>query len=123
MKTALLLLAFFGTVAFPDSPATQANPDYPVHVQVLRTKANEDKYGAHGFGRGNILGPPLKGIDFTYYCATPFLNNGPTEFYQARWKKPEQKLELLMQRIGSNHLDKCEIDISYKPMPYSLPSK
>ena len=112
-----------GQGSSPDAPATTPNPAYPVHVQVLLTKANSDQYGARGFGRGNILGAPAKGIDFTYDCSTPFLNNGPEEFYQARWKKPNQQLELLMQRIGSEHFDKCNINITYKPAPYSLPAR
>ena len=107
----------------PDGPVLQPNPDYPVHVQVLRTSANATRMGAHGFGRGNILGPPDRGIDFIYDCSQAILNNGPTEFYQARWKKPDQKLELLMQRTGSDHLDKCTIEITYKPVPYGLPHK
>jgi hypothetical protein len=84
----------------------------------LLTKANGGRSGFTGFGRGNILVPDLKGIDFTYDCGTAFLNNGPTEFYQARWKKPDRKLEILMQRIGSDHLDKCELEVSYKAAPY-----
>jgi hypothetical protein len=114
---ALFLMAIF--IQTPDGPATAPDPDYPLHVQVLLTKANAGRYGATGFGRGNILGPPRRGIDFTYECSTPFFNNGPQEFYQARWKKPDAKLEILMQRTGSDKLDKCELAIAYKAAPYA----
>ncbi len=119
----LLVLALPAAIAqdSPDGPATVPHADYPLRVQVLMTKANVSRYGSHGFGRGNVLGPPEKGIDFTYDCSTPFLNNGPAEFYQARWKKPDRQIEILMQRIGSDHLDKCQIDIAYKPAPYGQP--
>jgi hypothetical protein len=123
MKTALLLLAFIPQVSSPDGPATVTNPQFPIHVQVLATKADNTRIGARGMGRGNILGDTVKGIDFAYDCAEPILNTGPAEFYQARWKKQDQKLELLMQRIGSDHLDKCTIAITYKPAPYALPKK
>ena len=69
-------------------------------------------------GAGNILGQPEKGIDFTYQCSSAILNTGKDEFYQARWKKQDRRIELLMQRIGSDHLDKCDIDIAIKAQPY-----
>ena len=46
------------------------------------------------------------------------LDNSRNEFYQARWKKPNRKLEILMQRIGSDHVDKCELDVALKQVPY-----
>lgn len=126
MKVAALLLFVLALPAAtaqesPDGPATAPNPQFPLRVQVLMTKANGNRLGFHGFGRGNLLGTPEKGIDFTYDCATPFFNNGPKEFYQARWKKPDREIEILMQRIGSDHLDKCRLDIAYKPRPYGEP--
>jgi hypothetical protein len=123
MKFAVLALAFFWQVSMPDGPVTAPHPDYPVHVQVLLTKAQNGRRGATGFGRGNIVGPPAKGIDFTYDCGQPFLNNGEQEFYQARWKKQDQKLEILMQRIGSDHIDKCDLEVAMKDVPYAVPSK
>jgi hypothetical protein len=119
MKVALLLPLAFLLQSTPDGPATAPNPDFPVHVQVLQTQATAGRYGAHGFGRGNILGTPDKGIDFTYQCSAAVLNNGKTEFYQARWKKQDAKLEILMQRIGSDHLDKCELEVALKAAPYN----
>ena len=119
MKAALLLpLAFLLQVSTPDGPATAPNPQYPLHFEVLQTQATANRLGAHGFGRGNLLGPPEKGIDFTYDCSEAILNTNKSEFYQARWKKQDRRLELLMQRIGSDHLDKCDIDIAYKAQPY-----
>lgn len=119
MKAALLLpLAFLLQFQTPDGPATATNPQYPLHVEVLVTQASAGATGSRGFGRGNILGPPEKGIDFTYECSAAILNNNKNEFYQARWKKQDRRLELLMQRIGSDHLDKCDIDIAYKAQPY-----
>jgi hypothetical protein len=120
MKLAVLLFAFLWQ-ASPDGPANAPNPQYPLHLQVLVTKGASDRYGAHGNGRGNILGTPAEGIDFSYDCSAPMLNNGPTEFYQARWKKQDRALEILMQRIGSDHIDKCDINVAVKAMPYTPP--
>jgi hypothetical protein len=115
---ALFLLAFLGQAPAPDGPAMSPHPDYPLHVQILLTKANGNRDGFNGFGRGNLLNPTLKGFDFTYDCGEAFLNNGPTESYQAKWKKPDRQLEILMQRIGSDHLDRCQLNIAYKAEPY-----
>jgi hypothetical protein len=119
MKVAVLLpLAFLLQINTPDGPAVAPNSQFPLHVEVLVTQASADRSGSRGFGRGNILGPPEKGIDFTYECSEAILNTNKNEFYQARWKKQDRRLELLMQRIGSDHLDKCDIDIAYKAQPY-----
>lgn len=119
MKVALLLpLAFLLQINTPDGPATNPNPQFPLHVEVIQTQATARRNGSTGFGRGNLLGSPAKGIDFTYECSAAILNTNKNEFYQARWKKQDRRLELLMQRIGSDHLDKCDIDISYKAHPY-----
>ena len=119
MKAALTLpLAFLLQISTPEGPATAPNPEFPLHVAVLQTQANAGRDGSRGFGRGNILGTPDKGIDFTYQCSAAVLNTGKNEFYQARWKKQDRKIELLMQRIGSDHLDKCDLDVSYKAQPY-----
>jgi hypothetical protein len=119
MKAVLMLpLAFLLQVSMPDGPATTPNLEYPMHVEVIQTQARAGFGGARGFGRGNILGQPEKGIDFTYECSNAILNTNKNEFYQARWKKQDRRLEILMQRIGSDHLDKCDIDIAYKAQPY-----
>ena len=119
MKAALILpLAFLFQISTPDGPATAPNPQFPLHVEVVQTQATAGRDGSRGFGRGNILGTPEKGIDFTYQCSSAVLNTGKNEFYQARWKKQDRQLQLLMQRIGSDHLDKCDLDVSYKAQPY-----
>jgi hypothetical protein len=125
MKLALLALAFLWQVSAPDGPATTPNAQYPLHVQILLTKANNSSRGANGFGRGNVLGVPgtaARGIDFTYDCGEPMLNSGEREFYQARWKKQDRELQILMQRIGSDHVDKCDLEVAMKDVPYAEPS-
>lgn len=121
MKTALLLLAFIFpmTVSPPSGPAMTPNPAYPVHVHLFIAKANGNNGGYQGFGRGDILGASPQGFDYSFSCSVPFLANSVAkEFYQGKWKKQDQKLEILLQRIGSDHLDRCELKVALKPVPY-----
>jgi hypothetical protein len=124
MKLAVVCwMVMMGMGQTPDGPALQSNGKYPLKVEVIMTKANDSSRGARGFGRGNLVGEPSRGIDFTYECGTAFLNTNPGEFYQARWKKDDRRLEILMQRIGSSKTDTCDIDIAYKAAPYAWPKR
>lgn len=121
MKLSLLLLAMFAPFypTPPADPATTPNPDYPVHVHIIIAKATGGQGDYHGFGRGDILGPTLQGFDYTFSCGQPFNNNRqPGEFYQARWKKANEKLEILLQPIGSSHINHCDLNIALKARPY-----
>jgi hypothetical protein len=121
MKSAVLLLAFFAQFAPtpPSDPATAPNPEYPVRVHIYIAKASGNGGDFHGFGRGDILGPNLQGFDYTFSCGQPFNNNRlDSEFYQARWKKPNEKLEILLQPIGSSHTSHCDLNIALKAKPY-----
>jgi hypothetical protein len=105
--------------AAPEGPAMPPNAQFPMHVRILQTHWNHVNGGYEGYGRGNILGDKLTGFDYTYSCAEPFMHNAQKdEFYQARWKKEGQKLELLMQELGTDHEHKCELKVALKPMPY-----
>jgi len=118
----LLLMAVLPQAAPPDGPALSPNPEYPVHVRILVSKGSTSRVATSGYGRANLLdesGNPVHGVDFTYSCGEPMLTNTGNEFYQARWKKQDLRLELLMQRIGSNHIDKCELQTAVKPQSYA----
>jgi hypothetical protein len=103
----------------PDVPAVDPNPEFPLHMHVFRVHWNHVRGIYEGYGRADLLGDQPTGLDYTFSCSEPFLHNAqPTEFYQARWKKQDQKLEILMQKVGSDHLQKCELKVALKPMPY-----
>src|SRR5271170_8055665 len=103
----------------PDVPATTPNPDFPLRLRSFRNHWNHVNGIYDGYGRGDLLGDKPTGLDYTFACGEPFLHNAqPSEFYQARWKKQDQKLEILMQKVGSDHLQKCELKVTLKPMPY-----
>ena len=126
LKTTVLLLAFVHMSLHvpaghtpPAGPATEPNPAYPLHVRILSAERQEDHSGVHGSGRGDLLGPQPLGFDYTYICETGFLHNASAdEFYQARWKKQDQKMEFLLQPLGSTHIEKCDVNVTMKTAPY-----
>ena len=103
----------------PDVPATAPNAEFPLHIRIFGIHWNYVRGIYEGFGRGDLLGDNPVGFDYTFSCSEPFLHNAQRdEFYQARWKKLDQKLEILMQKVGSDHLQKCELKIALKPTSY-----
>jgi len=147
MKAALLLLAFFAPCAFgqyqtrmPAVPLAAPDPDFPLHVHVLsirwggdtmhlyRSLQGEMRGGpgyyaptgaAHGFGAANLLGDPAGGFYFGFDCGSAFQQNTqPQDFYQARWKHQGQSLEILLQPVGSDRGQICELKTTLKQLPF-----
>jgi hypothetical protein len=118
MIVALFLMAQMGP-AVPNTPTSTPDPDFPVHVQILSNKWGHNRYGTHGYGRGNVLDTDVKGFDYTYDCGDPFLTTKGEEFYGARWKKQDEKLEIIEERIGSGgKTEKCELKVDMKTFAY-----
>jgi hypothetical protein len=109
----------------PDFAYEIPSPDYPVQFHVIDAHRMEENID-HGFGIANLSDPTpgttLQGADFQYDCVWGFLHNSqPLAYYQGHWIKPGQKLELLLQRAGSDKVDKCQITVSLHPQPYPEP--
>lgn len=113
---------------YPHTPpavvATAPNPDYPLHIRILSTHWNWfRREGVHGYGRANLLTPSPKGVEFTYSCEQPFMQNTePGEFYQAKWRKADQELTLLLQKVGSNKTTKCDVKVALHDTPHGHPA-
>jgi hypothetical protein len=127
MKAAVLALCLIAAAPLmaqlwhepPDVAATTPYSDFPVHIHLYHVHWQNIRGTYEGYGRGDLLGPKPQGVDYTFSCSEPFLHNvGKAEFYQARWKKQDQRLEILMQKVGSDKLQKCELKTTLKPEPY-----
>ena len=105
----------------PEVPAAEISSDFPLRVRILQAHWSYVHMSYSGYGRGNILleGGTV-GFDYTYSCNEPFLANAQRgEFYQARWKKQDQKIEILTQEVGNTkHVHKCELKVALKDAPY-----
>ena len=114
----------------PSVTVTPPNPNYPMHIQLVvapmlyRSDLNLH-YGPYlaSVGRGNILGTPEVGFDFSNLCSgNPQLNiyYEPDRFYQARWKKKDKTLEVLLQEFGSDKISSCELTVTLQKHPFDL---
>jgi hypothetical protein len=100
-----------------------AAPDYPVHFHVLDGARTEDNSADHGWGTANLADPAvptgLQGAEYTYDCWRGFLTNSQLSgFYQGHWVKPGAELEVLLQRAGSDKVEKCKVRVNLQPQPY-----
>ena len=78
--------------------ATQPNAEYPLRIQMKVTSMGN--YTTPGYGRGNVMGETPTGFDFVEDCNLGYTENNDRQLvYQARWKKRQQKLEILLQEM------------------------
>lgn len=104
----------------PDMVFLEPDPDYPVQLHVLTAYRRAMPSGVSGYGTGNLLGPQPRGVDFRYNCAYGFYANFlTTDYFEGHWVKPEQRLEILMARPGSDRVDKCQLSVTVRDQPYS----
>jgi hypothetical protein len=107
----------------PDFAYEERQLDYPVRFHVVDGQRMEQQSTDHGWGTANLSEPgaqaATQGADYTYDCSYGFLTNSQlSSFYQARWVRPGSELEVLLQRPGSDKIDKCTVEVVLKPQPY-----
>ena len=95
-------------------------PDYPLHFHVVDGQRQEDANGNHGTGTANLTTPEpgstVQGAEYKFDCERGFVTSSQlASYYPARWKKPQQTLELLLQRPGSNTVDHCIVTVALRP--------
>ena len=72
MKTPVLFSVLLLTLFAPAQPvppgvaSTVPNPAYPLHLRVLTAERTRDRFGIHGFGRADLVGSPVRGLDYVY---------------------------------------------------------
>jgi hypothetical protein len=107
----------------PDFAYEVRAPDYPVQFHVVDTQRREGPNDDVGWGTANLFDPatnaPRQGASFQYECNYGFMPNSQLQtYYQGHWVEPGSKLEILMQRPGSDKVDKCVLQVSLQPQPY-----
>lgn len=107
----------------PDFAYEVSTPGYPVQFHVLDGQRREEGPTDYGWGTANLADPstrtPLQGADYHYECNSGFLTSSQLDnYYQGRWIKPGHELELLLQRPGSDKVDKCDVTVDVHPQAY-----
>jgi len=107
----------------PDFAYEEAQLDYPLHFHGVDGQRTEDDKADHGWGTANLSDPAgqahPQGAEFSYNCTYGFLTNTQISgYYQARWMKPGSELEVLLQRPGSDKVDKCSVQVTMKAQVY-----
>ncbi|ADW70724.1 hypothetical protein [Granulicella tundricola] len=97
--------------------------DHLIQFHVLDGQRQEDSFGDHGWGIANLVDPQpgsvLQGADYRFDCSRGFVTSSQLDnYYQGRWTRPGQKLELLLQRPGSDKVDRCTVSVALRPDPY-----
>jgi len=109
----------------PEISFSDPDPDYPLHLHIITGLRHLFTGGVQGYGTANLAagGGPLQGVDYNYNCSHGLIPNAqPEEFFQGVWVKKNQRMEILLQRMGSDHVDRCQLNISVKGSPYPEPS-
>jgi hypothetical protein len=95
--------------------------DYPLHLHIISGVRHLYTGGVQGYGTANLVadGGSLQGVDYNYSCSHGLIPNArPDEFFQGHWVKKDERIEILLQRIGSDHVDRCQLNVSVKGSPY-----
>jgi len=120
---ALLVLALAGAVLAQVSvggPTQNPDPNYPLRVQILGRNTERGYYsGWHVWGRADLFtGQQEQGFDYDSQCGQLFMVSYGDERYSARWKKPDEELEILVSKIGTGKADKCVLKADLKTYIY-----
>lgn len=101
--------------------------EYPLRVHIFRR--NQTTFyrmrvtqAAQGEGRANLFenGQP-RGMDFQFDCGNRLQTSSGFETYPAKWKKPNQELEVLLPEFGKpDKYNKCKFKVEMKDFAYVL---
>ncbi len=118
--TAIFLLSF---ILVPVKLLFAKTHDYPLRVQVLRSRWHGRRGWYTGFGRGNLIAqqpgqPPKQGMDFEYECSSPIRHSFASDAYPARYGKNQYEVVVLLPVLGTDKGTECKMKIEMKDFRY-----
>jgi hypothetical protein len=101
-------------------PTQTQDPAYPLRVRILERNTSYGPYGSiRMWGRADLFdGAQEQGFDYESTCDEKFMISHGDEQYSARWKKPNERLEMLLSRMGTGKSDKCVLKADVKQFIY-----
>jgi hypothetical protein len=116
-----LFLVTAGVAAF----AGKNLADYPLRIHIFNRsettfyhmRAEEE---ARGEGRANLFeNSEARGVDFQFDCPKRLMASSGFETYPARWKRPNEQLEVLIPEFGKqNSYSTCTFKVQMKDFAY-----
>jgi len=107
----------------PAVPVLEADPNFPLRLQLWVTRSGFGSQGSHAEGYGNVIGPPAQGFDFAHECPVRLpVGRNNTDVYQARWVEKDLQLEILLREVGTRQQSVCVVDVGMKSAPYPVPA-
>ena len=100
-------------------PTQVQNPTYPLRLRILTRNTSRGPYGGlRTWGRADLFSPQEQGVDYESECSQYLMATVGEQRYSARWKKPNNELELLVSRVGTDKADKCTVKVNLQPFIY-----
>lgn len=123
MKPAILTLCFLALTLNPRTPVLARGRNYPMQVQVVRTRWRRWRGWYNGFGRANLISqqpgqPPQQGIDFNFGCGEPVRISFGPDTYPARYGKNPLEIVVQLPQPGSNKTKDCTLKVEMKDYVY-----
>ena len=107
------------------APQNQKLADYPLRVHIFHRSETTFYHmrvaeQAKGEGRANVFeNGEARGIDFQFNCGTRLQTSSGFETFPAKWKKPDQELEVLLPEFGKpDKYDKYKFEVQMKDFAY-----
>ena len=135
MRCILVLMLFLVPAAsgsdhtYPPAKTEYTTPEagYPLKLFVMSASRsyhyhNGELDRVRQTGIANLLTDPQVGVAYNSTCSDGFHHNHTGMFYQAKWKKPNARLEILTLKPGASKPSTCEVDVVVQPTPYTKQS-
>jgi hypothetical protein len=121
----LLVLASVSPVFAQTStagPTQKQNANYPLKVLILGKNTTHDPNGGFWvWGSADLFsGPQEQGFDYQSDCNRLFTDSYAAQRYDARWKKLNALLEILVSNAGTGKMEKCELKADLKQVVYEI---
>jgi len=103
-----------GTPSKPLLPTVKANARFPLRARMVTGQwSYSGNHEYKGEGTLSLVSASSKRYSFNYRCAYSFQIENKT--YMARWITPDEKLEILMSKPGSNRTKPCRLSTTMLP--------
>jgi hypothetical protein len=123
MKRIIPAILFLALLLAPIGPMFAKTHDYPMRVQVIRSRWHGHRGWYDGFGHANLIAqqpghPPKQGMDFEFSCGSAIRHTYAPDTYPARYGKNQYEVVVLLPVLGTDKGTECKMKIEMKAFVY-----